>query len=158
MFDYQKLLDQQTSEAASIQLEPAPEGEFRVFIDTEVEFERWFRQVEIKKGPRTGQTVVICRVPFVLDDENVKAALERDRVTAIRDCWLDFLDDGITLDWGKGKNVDLGQIRAAVGLGSAGRPFNLAMLPGAGPALAKIRHDEYEGRKSAIVDRIVAIK
>lgn len=49
----------------------------------------------------------------ILDDD-VRAQLDRDRVFVRQSIFLDFDENG-ALDTSKGKNVDLGRLRAAVG-------------------------------------------
>lgn len=82
-----------------------PEGRYRAQVGDRIDA----RQVDTKNGVRT-----IVRVPWMILDDAVKAELERDTVIVTQDLWLD-LDENGALDTGKGKNVDLGRVREAVG-------------------------------------------
>jgi hypothetical protein len=92
------------------------------------------RQTEGKDG----KTFYPCDITWELMnvDPKILADLGRDKATVRQSIFLDLTDSG-TLDLGKGKNVQLGRLREAVGLNTGG--FSLRKLVGAGPAKLAIK-------------------
>lgn len=136
-----------------------PEGEFKAHID-DFEFNTdTFRPVSfVSKKTGEQREATVLRLPFVIDDDEVKAKLGRDKVTVyFRDMWLDFKPGTQELDTGPNKNVDLGAIRKALGL-TTGAVF--APLRGAGPIRVRVRHRSYDEndpeKKIAEVFRVTA--
>lgn len=116
-----------------------------------------------KKGPNAGQpgSMVKLNLPFSIQDETVKAQMERQTVYADWQIILDVNELG-QLDFGKGKNVKLGQVRAAVGQNNPG-PWNMFNLRGAGPLMVQVAHEEYERKdkskgKAARVVRVAPMR
>lgn len=94
---------------------PVPEGTFRGQVDR-----LGARQILTKKQ----ETRTILEVYWDVLDDAVRTELEREKVTVRQDVWLD-LDENGRLDQGKGKNVDLGRLREAVGMNEqTGNPFD----------------------------------
>jgi hypothetical protein len=81
-----------------------PEGSFRAQIDN---YEG--RSIQTDNGERK-----ILRIMWDILDDGVRTQLERTTVKVPQDIWLD-LDSNGALDTGKGKNVDLGRLREALG-------------------------------------------
>ena len=128
--DWSALTTQTVDGPLSTVFESCPEGEYTMKID-DGDVEKWFRTVKTDRGE-----VPLLEIPCVVLDDNVKASLGRDKVTARMTIWLD-LDGSGHMDSGKGKNVALGQLREAVGQNSeAGWTFS--RLPGAGPFLGRV--------------------
>lgn len=139
-----------------------PEGEYKAMIDDFNEDAVEQFEFEYKRGPKAGQngSMMKLTLPFVIDDDKVKAELARDKVTVTKQLILD-LDTNGGLDRGKNRNIDLGRIRDAVGQ-NAGGPWNISNLRGAGPLVVKVVHREFDykdGRKGkrAEVDRVARI-
>jgi len=107
---------------------PIPEGEYPAFID-----EVTAQAIDTKNGQQMALNVL-----FTITDDEVKEELGRDVVIARQTVWLD-LDDNGALDLGKGKNVGLGKLRAAVGQNTA-KAWAPGMLQGAGPVKVMITH------------------
>lgn len=128
--DWSALTTQPLDGPLSTVFEACPEGEYTMKID-DGDPTKWFRSVKTDRGE-----VPLLEVPCVIMDDGIKAALGRDKVTARMSIWLDVNDSG-QIDAGKGKNVGLGQLRAALGQNDeAGWTF--ARLPGAGPFLGRV--------------------
>lgn len=137
-----------------------PPGEYKASIS---DFDRdAIEQIdfEYKKGPRAGTpgTMTKLTLPFVIDDDAVRAEMGRDTVSLTKAIILDLDDRGLPAT-GKNKNIELGRIRDAVGQRDT-NPWNLSMLRGAGPVIVKVTHVEFERRdgtrgKRAEIDRVV---
>lgn len=138
-FDPSEFVTQTTDESFSTSIKPPPEGEHVGIVSSTVPVENWVRSVEITRGDRAGMTVPTLRVPIDLTDEALKAELGRTFVSVNMDMWIDTLEDGITFDFSEGKNVKLGQLRAAVGQNDT-PGWHVGMLAGAGPLIARVRH------------------
>lgn len=122
MFNPDQFLDMQIAEANSTSLTPVPVGEY-VAVCTEVKCRQWQK----KDDPSVAGLALDLQ--WELDDANVKALLERDKITVKQGIMLDLTESG-GLDMGKGKNVGLGRLREAVGLNTPGQPFSFSMLNG----------------------------
>lgn len=116
-----------------------PEGEFRAMID---DFDsNAFRSFTGKEGSKNpGKEYTVFEPGFVIQDAAVQQELGRDKVVVrSKAIWLDFANDG-SLDFGKGKNVDLNRLRDSVGQNVPG-PWSFASLKGAGPVMVKVVHE-----------------
>lgn len=146
-FDLDALVGQSTSAAGQTSLPMPDEGEYRAVIDDAPDgTTKWFRQVETKNGPR-----LILRIPFVIQDPAVGQKLGREKVVVSKDCWVDVADDG-SIDWSKGRNLDINRVRDAVGLNRDGVAFSLASLPNAGPCLIRVIKRPIEGRDEPVTE------
>lgn len=141
-FDPDVFMNMSSSEANSTVVEPIPEGEFLAIIE------------DIKLRP-TGDRYPLDLIWLITDPE-LQRALERDRVTSKQTVWLDITANG-TLDFGKGKNVGLGKVRAALGMNEAGKPFSVNMLKGAGPARIEIKHSNDKNDPSVVYSNVVKV-
>lgn len=135
MFDPQALLDQQTTEANSTRMEPCPIGEWPASIS----------DVEIKSGvsQKTGDPWTRLNVKWEIQGTQANVQLDRDLIRVTQGIMLDLTGAG-GLDAGRGKNVQLGRLREAVGLNAPGAPFSFSMLVGHSAKIA-VAHREYEG-------------
>jgi hypothetical protein len=121
IFDPDSFMSATTEAANDTTVAPVPPGEYRAQIE-----DLKTREVSGKDGePRYPMDVT-----YSILDDNVKATLGRDKVTARQTIWLDLTSQG-QIDSGKGKNIGLGKLRAAAGLNKAGQPFAPSMLIGA---------------------------
>lgn len=122
IFDPNQFAEMTVSEANSTVSIPVPAGEY-LAVAEKVEIRQW---TSTKDPSKAGLT---CDITWNIDDPNVKALLERDKVTVKQGIMLDLTDSG-GLDMGKGKNVGLGRLREAVGLNAAGQVFGFKMIEG----------------------------
>lgn len=124
-FDADAFMNTQIDSAMETSLSGVPEGEYVAMVG---EFDSSaFRTVNTKNGPRP-----VLDVPFLIQDDALKAKLGREQVTHKETYWLDFNENG-TLATGPDQNVRLGQLRNVLGQNAAGVPWAPAMLRNAGP-------------------------
>lgn len=161
-FDPDTFMQQNVDQPLETEYVLVPQGEYvaRIGDFTSDAFERI--DFDYKRGARAGTPGVMHKFncPFIIQDEAVKAELQRDEVTIFKQIILDLNDDG-GLDFGKNRNIDLGRIRAAVGQNDAG-PWSIARLRGAGPVMVKVVHVDFERKdktrgKRAEIERVVRI-
>lgn len=131
-FDADAFMGEAVDGGMSTRLEPPPEGEYlAVTSDDPPEI----RVVKTKNGLSPQ-----LRLTWVIQDEALSEQLGRDRITVRQDIWLDFVPGTKPprLDLGKGKNVGLGRVRAALGQNEGA--WSIPMLASAGPAKIFVRH------------------
>lgn len=120
-FDPKSFLQMQMDQANSTVRIPVPAGEHLAVISA-VDCSKWTSKDGSKSGLRLD-------LKFSIDDANVKALLGRDKVELQQGVMLDLTEAG-SLDFSKGRNVQLGRLRDAAGLNEAGKPFSFPMLDG----------------------------
>ncbi len=128
MFNATDFLNSTVSGPMSTSIPPVPEGEWRAMVDDSDKFVE-FREVNTRNGPRP-----IATIWFSIVDDACRAQLGRDTVRIKHDIWLDLTPSG-SIDTGEGKNVKLGQLRAALGQNDGSWSFG--QLRGAGPVIVK---------------------
>lgn len=162
-FDPEVFMQQTIDEPLETEFVLIPQGEYVAMIDdfTSEAIEKI--NFEYKKGARAGTpgSMLKLTLPFVIDDDNVKAILNRPKVMVSKQIILDMDENGGGLDWGKNKNIDLGRIRSAVGQNEPG-PWSIGKLAGAGPVMLKITHVDFERKDKskgtrAEIERVVRI-
>lgn len=141
MFDTDDFLNQSTEAELSTQFTPVPEGEYNARAD--------------KLDIRTPNDKVILDVTWVIDDDNVREVTGMDNPTVRQSVFLDMTADG-GLDTGKGKNVQLGRLREALGQNKPGEPWSFRNIEGS-VARVKVSHREYEGNIYADVKGVAAL-
>lgn len=145
MFNPELFLNTTVNESNSTELLPLPEGEYTAVSDA-VNAES-FNSYDIKKGERAGQKGYSLTVQWNINDEDgaIKNILGR-KPTARQNLMLDIKSDG-GLEFGKGRNVELGRLRAALGQNGDGAPWSFSML-GSQVAKIKVKHtvDQTTGR------------
>ena len=116
MFDPNAFLEQVITEVGSTEATPIPAGEYLAFIDKK-ELTTW------QKKDDPSVSGLKLKITWVLEDQAVRDLLGRDKVIVAQDIMLDITDTG-SLDMGKGRNVELNRLRAAVDLNVSGFSFN----------------------------------
>ena len=116
MFDPNTFLEQVVAEVGSTEAVPIPAGEYLAFIDKK-EVTSW------QKKDDPSVSGLKLKITWALEDAAVKELLNRDKVTVVQDIMLDLTDSG-SLDMGKGRNVELNRLRAAVDLNVSGFTFH----------------------------------
>jgi hypothetical protein len=125
VFDPSSFMQANTSDAGSTSLDPIPAGEYVAMI----------AKVEPRAvNTKAGQGVVVD-ITYALQSPPVPG---RDSPTVRQGIFVDLAPSG-GFDMSKGKNVQLNRVRAAVGQNEAGKPWNLAMLTGAGPVKVNVK-------------------
>ena len=134
-FDPDQFMNQTIDEPMSTQLQSVPEGEYTAMIG---DFDSSaFKSVTVtNRTTNLTQDRPVLEVPFLIQDDALKAKLGREQVTHRETYWLDLRADG-QLDTGPDKNVRLGQLRASLGQNSPG-PWAPSMLRNMGPLRIKI--------------------
>ena len=146
----EEFLQTTTTEALDDHLEPWPVGEWlALLVDFSID------TFEYKKGDRAGETGYRMVVKYEAQDEEVRIICERDKVTLSDSILLDVTPDGNGLDFGKGKNIGLGQLRSATGQNVPGQEWSPLMLKGQ-PVKINVKHEIYEDRPIARVRGVTA--
>lgn len=122
MFDPNSFLEMTTTDANSTVMTPVPVGEYVAVVE-DIKARPW------KSRDDPSQGGMALDITWDIDDANVKALLERKKVTVKQGMMLDLTDEG-GLDMGKGKNVSLGRLREALDLNQPGQPFGFSMMKG----------------------------
>jgi hypothetical protein len=131
------MLNSQVTESNSTELLQIDEGEYIAVIDPVSEEN--FRSFDIKKGERAGQKGLSLNLTWNINDESGAITAKIGRTPKVRqNLFLDLTSQG-GLDFGKGRNVSLGQLREALGQNMTGRPWSFGML-GGGVAKIKVKH------------------
>lgn len=130
-FNPDTFLSMETANALPSKYTPYPAAEYRANV-TDVKG----ATVKTKNGDKPVLTVTFG----LLDADNIRSQLGLDanaELTVRRDYWLDLTDGG-AWDFGPNKNVQLGQLREALGQNKPGQPWSPLMMRGAGPVLIKV--------------------
>jgi len=162
-FDPDTFMQETVDEPLATEFTLVPQGEYLAAID---DFDRdAFETVdfEYKKGARAGTPGKMFKLnlPFVINDDKVKAELSRDKVVIVKQLILDLEEDGKKLASGTNHNIELGRIREAVGQNGNG-PWSVSKLRGAGPVMVKVVHVEFPRKdgskgKRAEIERVVRV-
>lgn len=134
MFDANSFMQSVTTEANDTKTIPCPVGEYPGVID----------KVEPKPWAKDGKAGVTLEVTWSIEDDNVKALLNRQDVKVRQSVFLDVNLQTGQLMQGPGTNVSLGRLREAVGKNQPGEQFSLEMLPGLAAKVAVV-HREHKG-------------
>jgi hypothetical protein len=121
MFDPNTFAAMTFNEANSTESIPVPAQEWPAIIDNK-KIDTW----QAKDGSSSGLKLI---VNWNVTDPSVKEVTGRDKNLVKQEMMLDLTEAGM-LDFGKGMNVQLGRLRAAVGLNNPGEPFSFDMLVG----------------------------
>jgi hypothetical protein len=124
-FNPEAFMNTSFSDANATKYELPPEGEYRAAISAVT--------------PRvTGTGKALLNVKWNVDDEEVRQATGMAEPSVYQTIWLDVTESG-GLDFGKGKNVQLGKLRETLGQNQPGKPWAPGMLIG-GAALVRVKH------------------
>lgn len=144
-FDPNLFMQQTIEQPLETERTLVPPAEYQMMVDDfessaieEISF-------EYKKGAQAGQpgTMHVFNCPCVIQSDTLKAELGVEKVIVYKRINLDIGPDG-NLEWGKNKNIDLGQLRAAVNQNGSG-PWSIGMLRGAGPFMGRV--DKKTGKR-----------
>lgn len=134
-------------EANSTQRLLVPEGEYLAVVE-KVECRPWTSKADPTKSG------VTLEITWSIQDPNILAQMDLPSVKLRQGVMLDFNDNG-ALDMGKGKNVGLGRLRAALDLNKPGVVFRFPDIVG---KLAKVmvKHEVDKNDPEKVYDRVVA--
>ena len=116
MFDPNSFFEQVITEVGSTEAVPIPAGEYLATIDKK-EVATW------QKKDDPSVSGLKLKITWSLEDQAVRDLLGRDKVVVVQDIMLDTTETG-GLDMGKGRNVELNRLRAAVDLNVSGFSFH----------------------------------
>jgi hypothetical protein len=133
-FDADAFMNSTIDEPMATQMASVPDGEYVAMIGDFTS--EAFKTIEYtdKNGVQVSRQIL--EIPFIIDDDALKAQLGREQVTHRESFWLDLTADG-KLDTGPDKNVSLGKLRACLGQNGNG-PWSPSMLRNMGPMRIKI--------------------
>jgi hypothetical protein len=135
-FDADAFMNATIDEPLATSLQGVPEGEYVAMIgDFDSSAFKTINVTNKQTGLSQGRQVL--EIPFLIQDDALKAKLGREQISHRETYWLDIRPDG-TLDTGPDKNVRLGQLRAVLNQNKAG-PWAPSMLRNMGPVLIKIK-------------------
>lgn len=124
VFDPNTLLTAQAMGAMDTRLIPVPAGVYTAMVKNITA-----RQFTFKKGDREGQRGVSVDLTWQIDDATVREHTGLDTPTVRQSLMIDMTPQG-GFDLGKGKNVSLGKLRAALNMNDPSAPFSFEMLRG----------------------------
>lgn len=124
-FNPDTFLNTQTNEANDTVTIPVPEGEHPAAVKS------------IKPRVLTDGRAVLD-IYWTVNSDEAREATGQAEPMVRQSVWLDITEQG-GLDFGKGKNVQLGKVRDAVGQNQSGKPWAPGMLVGAA-AMVKVAH------------------
>lgn len=106
-FDPQAFLNQAAGVKLDEQRELVAEGEYLAIASEP--------KVEMKTSSKTGKPFYTFEIVWDIQDQNELQRLGRDRATVRQQGFLDVKEDG-SLDFGRQKNITLGQIFSALNM------------------------------------------
>lgn len=143
-FNAEQFLQTQTKAANDTKLIPVPEGDHAAQIS----------KIGIRSGVKDGVAWHSLDVIWEVLTDEAKKVTGMDKPQVKQGLFLDITPEG-ALDMGKGKNVQLGKLRAALGQNKEGRAWAPNMLTGnVATILVKHRPDEKSGETYADVKAV----
>lgn len=134
-FNADAFLQTSTKQSNDTKLIPVPEGDHPAQIS----------KLAVRSGVKDGTPWYTLDLVWEVLDEESKKVTGMSKPTVKQGLFLDLTPEG-ALDMGKGKNVQLGKVREAVGQNKEGRAWSPAMLQGTvATILVKHRPDEKTG-------------
>lgn len=120
VFDADAFLNTEITGEMDTKVVPIPEGAWSSQV-----MKVAFREVTQKDGVKRA----IMDVTWEVLDEEVKKSTKLEKPMARQSVFLDLNEQG-GLDMGKGRNIQLGKLREAVGQNRSGKAWSPAMLTG----------------------------
>ncbi len=136
IFDPDAFLDATLPGGNSTKRELLPMGVYKAYV-SKIEIKNGTVQ---KEGPSYGKPWVALNIQWAIEDQPVNAAMEQSKIFIYDSCFLDLDDDGRPA-MGKGKNVQLGRLREALGVNTG--PIQFRALEGR-PATINVIHEPYK--------------
>ena len=145
MFDTDTFLSSSVEGEMDTEFPVVPAGEYPAHIE----------KLDTRSGVSDKGPWAVMDIYWAINDGKVLEEMERDDPPLVRQSiFLDLTEDGSGLALGKGKNVQLGRLREALGQNAPG-PWSPGQLIGSS-AQVKVEHDLYEGKTYANVTRVVS--
>lgn len=148
-FNPELFLNMQTDQANSTEFVLVPPGEYTAVIGPITPDS--FKSFDIKRGERAGEKAYRLDLKLDINDDTgaLRELLGRPP-TVTAGIMLDIGKDG-SLEFGKGRNVQLGRLREAVNQNATGRPWSFGMLSGQVVKIV-VKHGTYDGKTVVNVD------
>jgi hypothetical protein len=136
-FDADAFMNNTVDAPMATSLQGVPEGEYTAMVG---DFDSAaIRTVSVtNKTTGLSQDRQVLEVPFLIQDDALKAKLGREQITHRETFWLDFDAQG-RLDTGPDRNVRLGQLRNVLGQNQPGTPWAPSMMRNMGPVRIVIK-------------------
>lgn len=144
MFDEDAFMSNTSEGEMDTEFVPVPVGEYQAVI----------KKIGTRSGSSEKGDWAVLDVTWGIDDASVTEVTGMDSPSVRQSIFLDVSDSG-GLDLGKGKNINLGRLRQALGQNS-GAAWSPSMLEGQ-VATVLVDHRLYEGRTFADVKSVSAI-
>jgi len=144
MFDENSFMSTETSGEMSTEFTPVPEGEYQGLA----------KKVGVRSGESDKGTWAVLDVTWGFEDASVVEATGMDSPSARQSVFLDLTEDG-GLALGKGKNIQLGKLREAIGQNNPGA-WAPSMIEGS-VAICKVEHRLYNDQLYADVKHVSAV-
>jgi hypothetical protein len=142
-FDPQSFLDSTLPGANSTKRELIPPGVYKAYIS-----KLDVRNGTVgKEGPNYGKPWVALNIQWTVEDQAVNASMDQSKIIVFDSVFLD-LDEAGAPAMGKGKNVQLGKLREALGMNTG--PLQFRALEGR-PATINVVHETYKDDMQAVV-------
>jgi hypothetical protein len=139
-FDVNSIQNAQFTDANSTVYTPIPEGEFKAIID--------------KQAIRQAKESIILDITWKIDDATVTAETGIDNPSCRQSLFLD-INEGGTIDFSKGKNINLGRLREALGQNKSGQAWQFGMLVG---QIAKVKTKQRKDGENIYTDVVAVTK
>ncbi len=144
-FDPRLLEETVIDEPNATKVDPVPEREYLGLVD---DFK--IRPVTTDRG-----VVPVMDVYWMIPgEEELMVRLNRDKLVVKQSVWIDLNADG-SIAVGPNQNVDLGRLRAALGLN--GKNFSFPKLRGAGPARILVVNEPDKRNPDDIYAKVVKV-
>jgi len=142
-FNPEMFMNTVLDEANSTEYVLVPPGEYKGVI--EPLSSDAFKEFTIKKGENAGKKTYRLDLSIALSDDTGQLKELLGRVPKVRYGIMLEVNSAGGLEIGKGRNVQLGRLREAVGQNVKGMRWNPPMLGGQ-PITVKVVHDMYDGK------------
>lgn len=144
MFDEDAFMSSTSEGEMDTEFTPVPVGEYPAVV----------KKLATRSGSSEKGDWAVLDVTWGIDDAQVSKITGFDSPSVRQSIFLDVTESG-GLDLGKGKNINLGQLREALGQNGSGA-WSPSMLEG-NVATILVEHRLYDGRTFADVKSVSAI-
>ncbi len=144
VFDAETFANTQTDSAMDTVLTPCPPGDRKGQV-TKIEARQFV-------SDKDGKTYTVMDVHWHILDDEAKKVTGMEKPSCRQSIFIDMTPEGAT-DLGKGKNIQLGRLRDAVGQNSKGKKWSPSMLVGT-LALCHVEADKSDPENYSRVTKV----
>ena len=145
-FDPDVFLGQSLQGEMSTIYEPCPVGEYPAVCED--------LKARLQPSKDGMMEYLIFDLRWRIDDQQLMTSLGRNKLNVFQSIFVDRNSDG-SLDISKGKNIQLGKLREALGQNTPGQPWAPSMIRGMA-ARVKVDH-EINKNDGSLRDKVVAV-